>query len=167
MRVARKVQKRFMCLESANLQRQLWICKAGQLHFRCLALDPVPLPPRKILGRLSSRRFRYRISASRRAAKFFYTAIPSASDARTSAKPPHGLELCNFIVNVLSNGRKEATVGTSETEHPVCRDRQEPRVMANAKVFEDLKAALAAAKPNQLNSHSTLKAAEALLMCLK
>ena len=39
--------------------------------------------------------------------------------------------------------------------------------MANAKVFEDLKAALMSATPSQLNSHSTLKAAETLLQCLK
>mmetsp|Transcript_11712 Transcript_11712/g.28661 ORF Transcript_11712/g.28661 Transcript_11712/m.28661 type:complete len:110 (+) Transcript_11712:29-358(+) len=39
--------------------------------------------------------------------------------------------------------------------------------MANQRVFEELKAALNAAQPGQLNSHSTLKAAEALLGCLR
>eukprot|EP00961_Rhodomonas_salina_P087975 1183324-Rhodomonas_salina.5 len=39
--------------------------------------------------------------------------------------------------------------------------------MANAKVFEELKAALNGASASQLNSHSTLKAAEALLTCLR
>jgi hypothetical protein len=39
--------------------------------------------------------------------------------------------------------------------------------MANNKVFEELKAALQSAQPQQLSSHSTLKAAEALLACLR
>lgn len=39
--------------------------------------------------------------------------------------------------------------------------------MANARVFEELKAALNSASSSQLNSHSTLKAAETLLQCLK
>lgn len=39
--------------------------------------------------------------------------------------------------------------------------------MANQVMIEDLKSALMAARPDQLNSHSTLKAAEALLSCLR
>merc|ERR1740115_527877 len=39
--------------------------------------------------------------------------------------------------------------------------------MANAQTFEDLKATLMNATPQQMNSHSTLKAAETLLQCLR
>lgn len=49
-----------------------------------------------------------------------------------------------------------------------CADGAEcGRRMANARVFEELKTALMSATPGQLNSHSTLKAAETLLQCLK
>uniref|UniRef100_A0A6T8IZ58 Uncharacterized protein n=1 Tax=Hemiselmis andersenii TaxID=464988 RepID=A0A6T8IZ58_HEMAN len=39
--------------------------------------------------------------------------------------------------------------------------------MANNMMIDELKAALNGAQPHQLNSHSTLKAAEALLKCLR
>mmetsp|Transcript_14767 Transcript_14767/g.36944 ORF Transcript_14767/g.36944 Transcript_14767/m.36944 type:complete len:102 (-) Transcript_14767:185-490(-) len=39
--------------------------------------------------------------------------------------------------------------------------------MANNLMIDELKAALNSAQPHQLNSHSTLKAAEALLKCLR
>merc|ERR1712216_905788 len=57
-------------------------------------------------------------------------------------------------------------MGEQRPKAPVREDSTRRR-MANARVFEELKTALMSATPGQLNSHSTLKAAETLLQCLK